>query len=498
MTCVRVVRLSFAYSDAAPLFEDVDLHFAEGWTGLIGENGAGKSTLLELLSGALAPDAGRVRTEPEAVQIVLCAQRVEAPDERVRALACADDRPARRLFGELSLSPTELERWPSLSPGERKRWQIAAALWAAPDVLLLDEPTNHLDAAARDALAAALGRFRGVGVLVSHDRELLDALTENTVRVTRGKAELWSGGYSAAQSQWQAARSREIEEREQLRTAHKKRARQLDAARRVQEQAARSLSSRSRMKNAQDADGREAGRKFRAAKAEAHLARRVATGRHRAEQTKRNLGDTAVERELGASIFVDYEQCPRRWLCRLERSEVLAGGHTVLRDVHLELGRDDRVWLHGENGSGKTTLLRTLLDEAALPEDKVLYLPQDMTREQESAWLFRLRALPREERGRVLSVVAALGSDPDRLLASEAPSPGEARKLAIAFALGRHAWLLALDEPTNHLDLPSIERLETALADYPGALLLVTHDARFARACTRNVWALREARLESQ
>jgi ATPase subunit of ABC transporter with duplicated ATPase domains len=498
MTCVQVVRLSFAYSDAAPLFEDVDLHFAGGWTGLIGENGAGKSTLLELLSGALAPDAGRVRTEPEAAQIVLCAQRVEAPDERVHALACADDGPARRLFGDLSLSPAELERWPSLSPGERKRWQIAAALWAEPDVLLLDEPTNHLDAAALDALAAALGRFRGVGVLVSHDRELLDALTENTVRVTRGKAELWSGGYSAAQSQWQAARSREIEEQEQLRTAHKKRARQLDAARRVQEQAARSLSSRSRMKNAQDADGREAGRKFRAAKAEARLARSVATNRQRAEQTNQKLSEAVVERELGASIFVGYERCPRRWLCRVERDELYAGSCRVLRDVRAELARDDRVLVAGNNGSGKTTLLKALLAESGLPDERFLYLPQDMTREQERQWLARLRALPSDARGRVLSVVAALGSDPDRLLASEAPSPGEARKLAIAFGLGRHAWLLALDEPTNHLDLPSIERLEAALTDYPGALLLVSHDARFPQACTRSVWTLREERLHPQ
>jgi ATPase subunit of ABC transporter with duplicated ATPase domains len=96
----------------------------------------------------------------------------------------------------------------------------------------------------------------------------------------------------------------------------------------------------------------------------------------------------------------------------------------------------------------------------------------------------------------VLSIVAALGVAPDRLLATARPSPGEARKLLIARGLGSQAWGLVLDEPTNHLDLPALERLEAALAAYPGALLLVTHDDAFARACTTSRWRIEGGRIE--
>jgi ATPase subunit of ABC transporter with duplicated ATPase domains len=140
-------------------------------------------------------------------------------------------------------------------------------------------------------------------------------------------------------------------------------------------------------------------------------------------------------------------------------------------------------------------LIRALLAGARVPPERLLYLPQELAEAEEREALALVRRLPGVERGRVMSLVAALGVDPERLLATSRPSPGEARKLLVALGLGRHAWALVLDEPTNHLDLPSVERLEEALAGYPGALLLVTHDEALARRVTTGRWRLGDGTL---
>jgi ATPase subunit of ABC transporter with duplicated ATPase domains len=153
--------------------------------------------------------------------------------------------------------------------------------------------------------------------------------------------------------------------------------------------------------------------------------------------------------------------------------------------VSLTLARDERVRVEGPNGSGKTTLLEALV-RSHPRADRLLYLPQELSDDTKAAALAELRAAGAEARGRVLAIVAALGSEPERVLAAEPAhlSPGEARKLVLARALSRQVWALVLDEPTNHLDLPSIERLEAMLGGYPGAIVLVTHDETFAQRVT--------------
>ncbi len=493
---LRVHHLSFAHNDAVPLLDAADFDLLAGWTGLVGENGAGKTTLLRLLARELRPDSGHVRCEPPAAAIVVCPQTVEHLTPEIEGFANRSDAVARRLTRELELDVGSLARWSTLSPGERKRWQIGAALAEGADVLLLDEPTNHLDARGRALLVAALKRFRGVGVVVSHDRPLLAELTGNTLRIHRGSARILPGPYEVARRAWEAEERGVIDEHQRKRDVERVIARRLDDARRTLASADAGRGSKNRMKDRHDHDARGGLAKGQAAAAEKRAGKTVGIVRRSLERAAEETSAVTIEKSVGRSVFVGCARAPSPWLFQLDSQGIYAGDAPVLGAVKLGFGRDDRVLLEGPNGAGKTTLLRALLASARVPAEKILYLPQDLRLDEERALLAEVRALAPIERGRVLSLVAALGVDPERLLGSEQPSPGEARKLGIALGLGRHAWVCVLDEPTNHLDLPSIERLERALVEYPGALLLVTHDRALARACTRTTWKIDHGRVE--
>ena len=493
---VLLSHLSFSYTSAVEVLTDVSLSLSQGWCGVVGPNGSGKTTLLEILSGDLPSDPASLRRIPSDMIVQYCPQRVEHITPAIGDFGKSQARSARRTMGRLDLSSSELGRWDSLSPGERKRWQIGAALYEQPTLLLLDEPTNHLDPGAKELHFDGLERFQGIGVLVSHDRELLDSLTHSTIRIcTGGNVELYSGNYSAARDLWLNEEKRARQKRSKLQANRRKLERRLDAARRAREKAESNKSTGKRMKSIRDTDARSMASKGRAAAGERRLGHEVTLLRRQLGKAEESVHSARVEKQLGGSVFFLEEPAPVKDLVWLERSEISRGGKTLMRDVELMVRRDSRIHLKGANGSGKTTLIEVLIRESNLPEDRVLYLPQELSTEQISSMRQEIELLPGHTKGRLMQIVAALGVPPERLMASEEWSPGEARKLALSMGLSKQAWLLLLDEPTNHLDLPSIERLEEALTQYSCALLLVSHDRRFAAALTHEVWAIETGRL---
>ncbi len=488
MSAIHLSHVSFSYSSAVPVIVDATFDLGPGWTGLVGANGVGKSTLLSLVAGDHPPDTGSVIVEPVGLAPVLCSQRVDDLTDDISAFAEAWDRDAIRLRAALNLDRSDLGRWRTLSPGERKRWQIGTSLAKDPDILLLDEPTNHLDTEGRDLLVSALRTHRGCGVVVSHDRSLLNDLTTRTLRLTRGTVELWNGPYEVAHHEWTARAAQRAEMLEKMKADQKKLSRRLDDQhRKTAHQDAKRIRER-RAAGKHDLDTRGTAASYKHERGQKTGAQTVATITNSMRDLRADIDAAAIEKEVGGAIAFDFAPANKEYLIRYAGS--VTAGSRRLFDVDVAIRRADRIRIAGPNGIGKTSLLDHLVEAAAIPADRVLLLPQETSAAQGRAWLAAVAALPSAERGRVMSIVALLGSDPGALLASEQPSPGEARKAALALGLGTPKWLLVLDEPTNHLDLPSIERLETALTRYKGALLLITHDDALAGEVTDTIWTV--------
>ena len=411
---------------------------------------------------------------------------------------------ARVLCGRLGIGDDWLDRWGSLSGGEQKRAQIAAALWQSPDVLAVDEPTNHIDAAARGLLAAALRDFAGVGLLVSHDRALLDDLCRQCLFVRPPQALLRGGGYTQATRQLDLERSSAQAQRDQLRREETRLRR--EAARR-REEASRSHRQRSKRGLAiKDHDARGRINRARVSGKDSVAGKQLNQMLGRLDQTRDRLADSRVEKARRLGMSLQGETSARNFLFRTGPGELAMGPDRRLRFGELSMAGDDRVAIVGPNGSGKSTLIRHVVqvlargaeaasgDAGALdvhyPAEGVIVLPQEISLEASRQILAEVRRLPAAQLGEVMAAVASLGSEPQRVLQTEAPSPGELRKVLLALGLARKVHLIVMDEPTNHLDLPSIECLEAALADCQAALLLVSHDLRFLEALARTFWAI--------
>jgi macrolide transport system ATP-binding/permease protein len=476
----------FSYGTSSePILTDVSVHFPMGFTGIVGPNGAGKTTLLQLIAGMISPDSGSVTGCAGAVY---CEQRTDQSPVLLPDLLEDLDGEAFRIRGMLDIQDDYALRWSSLSHGERKRAQIACALWQRPSLLALDEPTNHIDAATRDLLLASLERYRGVGLIVSHDRTLLDDLCEQCLWLESSGARLYPGGYSKAHGQKQLNRETAVRARAKAAKVNKKLHSEMVNRR---QHAAKEHSVRSkRGLSPKDSDAREKIDRARVTDSKAGKDLRQLDGR--LAQASRQLETAVVEKEYETGIWLPGSRSRRSLLFRLEAGSIALNKRRRLAFPALQMQAEDRVAITGVNGAGKSTLLRTIVDSLRIPHEHVILMPQEITAAHGANILAEVRSLPGQALGQVMTIVSRLGSRPHRLLDSAQLSPGELRKVVLALGIMREPHLIVMDEPTNHLDLPSIEAIESALAQCPCGLLVISHDQHFLDRIHTKRWNIEQ------
>jgi ATPase subunit of ABC transporter with duplicated ATPase domains len=510
--------------DGRIVLDDVSLTVGpETCLGVVGPNGVGKSTLLQLLAGLLVPVAGGVRLDPPTATVgYLSQEQASAREETVRdallrrtgvavaedALTAAaaglasggpgaDDRYATALSRYESISAgdfearlvTTLERVglppgagdqpvDTLSGGQEARTALAAVLLSRFDITLLDEPTNDLDFDGLARLEEMVEGRRGGMVIVSHDRAFLDRAVTDVLELdehTRA-GRTYGGGWQAYQVERAATHGHATEAYAVYE------AQRADLRRRAQRERQWATGGVSREKKL-PRDNDKAQRDFRINRTERLAAR--------ARRTERALESLEVVDKPweGWDLRFDIRETARSGdvVVRLEDAVIERGAFT-LGPFTLDIGWAERVALVGPNGSGKTTLVGALLGRQPLargtrrmgPSVVVGELAQDRRLLRDATHLSDSFAaatgLPAEQ-ARAQLAKFGLGADAVLRPASSL-SPGERTRAELAGFAALGVNFLVLDEPTNHLDLPAIEQLESALEDYGGTLLLVSHDRR--------------------
>ncbi len=490
MNLISLEKAAKAYAHRS-LLDGVSLGVSAGdRIGVVGRNGAGKSTLLALLAGRVEPDTGRVAMAtglrlgylPQSGQLAGTVGEIVFGRAGSAALTPweADPR-ARTIMAELLPGIGVGAAAERLSGGERRRVALASLLVAERDVLLLDEPTNHLDIEAIDWLGLHL-RDRGCAVIVvSHDRWLLDTVCDRTWEVDRGQVYSAEGGYSAyVLAQAERERSEEATERRRRNLARK-------------ELAWLQRGAKARTTKA----------KFRVEAATALIASEPPP-RDSVELTKlatARLGKTVVELE-GVSVTVGTAGQQR----------------TLLDRVTWRPGPGDRIGIVGVNGSGKTSLLNvlagTVLADPVSPASahpglhaegtvirgktvRLAYLSQELAELDPD---LRVRAAVEEIRQRIQvgdrelsagQLLERLGFTAERQWTKVGDlSGGERRRVQMLRLLMDEPNVLLLDEPTNDLDIETLTEFEDLLDDWPGTLVVVSHDRYFLERVTEHVVAL--------
>jgi len=488
-----------------PLLEDANFTIHPGWRcGVIGRNGTGKSTLFAAVLGQLAPDKGEISSLKNLAVATVAQDTPSLPDlaiefaldgdvelrELERRLVIAEDkldidkisaiherlndiggyaaraRAAALLHGLGFSQEAQQTAVADFSGGWRMRLNLARALMCRSDVLLLDEPTNHLDLDAVIWLQSWLSSYPGTMMVISHDREFLDAITTHTLHLEGTKATLYTGNYSQFE-----------------RTRAEKMTLQAGMFAKQQKQVAHLQKFINR---------------FRASAAKATQAQSRIKALERMEMVSAVHADSEFSFE-----FAEPDRLPSP-LVRFDDVVCGYGEKVVLKNVRLLIAPGERIGLLGPNGAGKSTLVQTIAGSIpGLRGDmmrdgylRVGYFAQHTTDslDPKASPILHLKRLdPTATEQNLRGFLGGFNFKGDRVYENVEPfSGGEKARLALAMVVYQKPNLLLLDEPTNHLDLDMRHALETAMLEFSGAVMVVSHDRHLLTSTCDQLWLVAE------
>ena len=475
--------------------------------GLVGRNGAGKSTLFRIITGDLAPESGSIQI-PKNTRIGQVAQEAPGTEDSLIDIVLAGDaeRTALMAEAETATDPNRIaeihtrladieahsaearagailsglgfdaaaQRRPasSFSGGWRMRVALAAVLFSQPDLLLLDEPTNYLDLEGTLWLETFVARYPYTVVVISHDRDVLNNAVSSIVHLEQKKLTFYRGDFDSF------ARQRA----EKIELLQKQRAKQEDKRKHMEAFVAR----------------------FRAKASKA----RQAQSRLKALERLGPL-QAIVEDSVTPIVFPEPEKQPASPIIAMQSVSVgYEPGRPILSGLDLRIDTDDRIALLGQNGNGKSTFAKLLAERlnagdgsiTKAPGLKVGFFAQhqiDDLRPAESAVEHVRREMPEAPEAKVRARVAQMGLATEKMdTAAEKLSGGEKARLLMGLATLDAPHLLILDEPTNHLDIEARDSLIHALNDYPGAVILISHDRHIVEATVDRLWLVEQGTVK--
>ncbi len=468
---------------------------------LIGKNGTGKSTLLKILSGELAPDGGTV-VRRGSLGFVPQTVPVELKDETAASMLHSRSY-SFEMFCDVytaifSSSVPALERKiGELSGGEQTKLMFTLELLKQPDMLLLDEPTNHLDQSSLSELGTFLQQYRGAVVLVSHNRRIIENVAQTIWEIDDQKLHVFQGKYD----DFLVQKKNKVNARERLYEATKKKLAKLNEGVRKREiRQVRSTATGVRSKNEPSrSPSAEDYFRNRSEKGAGKIKRRQDSERNKIED---QLTFLKTKRNKNVQIPLDSNAKVGALLVEAKDLNITVDTVTIIEKVELRIEYGERLAIAGDNGTGKSLLLKSLLQEKSTHVKRngtIVFIDQQYEIVNKDLSIFE-NLTTKQTRIDNEKIYQQLGRFlfPPEYLHKKAYelSGGELARLAIATATIEPLDLLILDEPTNNLDIETIETIVSALSDFEGALLVVSHDQSFLSGLRiKKMFEIRDKRL---